>query len=573
MGENRALHPLIIPEGTGVTSTNQKPGRGDFRPWDAPLTVQNVPGGRTTIYRMGRYAPSDTATWLSWPTTVHAVRTPGDITDQYERTYYTGDGVPKWTDSLKLQVSPRILGLPAPSTAPVVSATGNTSTAVATAFKSGEVYTIVTAGTTDFTLVGAANSTPGTVFTATGVGVGTGTASYVSDELETRFYVYTYVTDQGEEGPPSAPSDPVNTPVNSTASISALSAPPGGNYGITLIRIYRTQTGSSSTEFFFLKEVAAGAGSTSESILGENLGEVLPTATWLPPDASMTWLTGLWNGMLAGIVGRAIRFCEAYTPYAWPVAYEVLPGTDRPVAMATFGQTLVVGTDGKPIVITGSSPDAMDEQPIEFLQSCIAPKSMIGMGHGVAWASPDGLAYIGNGGPRILTQNVMTREDWQALVPSTIVGAFYEGRYFGFYNDGSPKAFCVDPSNPQGMYFMDFGCEAVYVDDQQDAMFVLNSTQVQKWDAGSALTTTFKSKPYRMEKPTVGFAVAQVQCDAFPVTFKLYADGVLKHTQTVTSLDPFRLPGGYYAYQFQIEVSGSTAVQFVDVAHSMAEIK
>jgi hypothetical protein len=44
------------------------------------------------------------------------------------------------------------------------------------AFTIGLTYTIATAGTTDFTLIGAANNTPGTVFTATGRGSGTGTA-------------------------------------------------------------------------------------------------------------------------------------------------------------------------------------------------------------------------------------------------------------------------------------------------------------------------------------------------------------------------------------------------------------
>lgn len=43
-------------------------------------------------------------------------------------------------------------------------------------FNVGSTYVIVTAGTTNYTLVGAANSTPGTVFTATGVGTGDGTA-------------------------------------------------------------------------------------------------------------------------------------------------------------------------------------------------------------------------------------------------------------------------------------------------------------------------------------------------------------------------------------------------------------
>ena len=44
------------------------------------------------------------------------------------------------------------------------------------AFDVDRLYIIVSAGDTDFTLVGAANSTPGTVFVATGVGTGTGTA-------------------------------------------------------------------------------------------------------------------------------------------------------------------------------------------------------------------------------------------------------------------------------------------------------------------------------------------------------------------------------------------------------------
>lgn len=45
-------------------------------------------------------------------------------------------------------------------------------------FVIGEIYTIKTAGTTDFTLIGAADNNVGTIFTATGVGTGTGTALY-----------------------------------------------------------------------------------------------------------------------------------------------------------------------------------------------------------------------------------------------------------------------------------------------------------------------------------------------------------------------------------------------------------
>lgn len=47
---------------------------------------------------------------------------------------------------------------------------------VATALSASVEYVIVSTGTTDFTLIGAANSSPGTIFTATGAGTGTGTA-------------------------------------------------------------------------------------------------------------------------------------------------------------------------------------------------------------------------------------------------------------------------------------------------------------------------------------------------------------------------------------------------------------
>ena len=525
-GANLALEPKLLPDSVGVACTNAKPGRGDLRPWSAPLNKATVPAGRQTIYRMGRDVASDTNYWLSWPTVVHAV-VGGNAADTLERTYYTGSGSPKWTDTTKAlpvgsdsNAGARLLGVPAPT---------------------------------------------GTITLSASSGVAT--------TNETRFYTYTYVSDIGEEGAPNPAPVSITCKTDDTVTISGLVGPGAGNYGVTLIRVYRTEAGTSgSADFYFLREVVYTATSTTDD--NRDLGEVMATTTWLPPDAGMTWLTGLWNGMMAGISGRAVRFCEAFTYYAWPIAYEILPTNAKPVALATFGQTLVMLTDGNPSIITGGSPESMDEQPVEFYQSCIAPLSAVGMGHGVAWASPDGLAYVGQGGPRLLTSGVMTREDWQALAPSGIIGAMYEGRYFGFYGAGT-KCFILDPANPQGMYFLDFGATAVHVDAVQDALFVLDGVNVQKFDAGTAKTATFKSKVFRQPKPVQGFACAEVvggQSVGSPATLKLYADGVLKHTQTVTSTTPFRLPSGYYGQDFQVEVSTTTNIQGIALAHSMQEL-
>lgn len=53
----------------------------------------------------------------------------------------------------------------------------STSTVTAGSFVVGTEYTILTVGTTDYTLIGAASNTVGVVFTATGVGTGDGTAT------------------------------------------------------------------------------------------------------------------------------------------------------------------------------------------------------------------------------------------------------------------------------------------------------------------------------------------------------------------------------------------------------------
>ena len=524
-GEIRALHPALLPDNVGVAIRNAKPGRGDLRPWKVPLAVATVPSGRSTIYRMGRDVASDANYWLSWTSVVHAVRgfDPGDTT---ERTYYTGDGAPKVTNStLALSSAPyptanRPLGLPAPASACAV----------------------------------------------TGSGGGT------SETNVTAFYVYTYVSDWGWESAPSPASAEHTRKSDETATLTSFAAVPAGNYGVDRIRIYRTQTGSSgATEFFFLREIAYGTTSTTDD--NRDLGEVLETTTWATPPSDLTHLTSMWAGMLAGISGNRVRLCEPYAAYAWPDAYDVVPPDSKPVALGVVGQQLLVLTTARPLLVAGTAPDSLDQQPLEFSQACVSARSAVSMGAGVAWASEDGLCWYGAGGARILTAGLMTREDWQALVPSSIVGKLYEGLYFGSYDDGSGrKGFFIDPANPTGIYFLDTGYAAMHFDELQDQLYVLDGTSVKRWDAGaSAMTWRFRSKVFKLPRP-INFGCAEVIADAFPVTLRVWADGVLKHSQTVSAAGALRLPSGFRATDWQLEVEGATAVQGVNLATTVAEL-
>lgn len=519
-GANQAVNPRDLPAEVGTDSVNQRPGRNDLRPWRRRLPVATVPPGRSTIYRMGRDVASDSDFWLSWSADVDVARSfvARDVT---ERTYFTGDGPPKVTDStLALATAPfpttaRLLGVPVPVSQPLVS-----------------------------------QVTPGT-----------------GDE-ETVFFVHTFVNSWGEEGASSPVSEPILRRSGATLEIQGLDAPPDGNWAITTRRIYGTIAGNGNdAEFFLLKEVPVGAASVT--IGSEQADGILTSSTHLPPPEDLRGLTTLWNGTMAGISGKTVRFCETNLPYAWPAEF-FLPFSETPVALAAWQQNLIVLTNGSPYLVTGSAPDAMSSQRLEIDQSCVSKRSVVEMGHGVCWASPDGLVYTGQFGTKMVTSGLLMTEDWRALRPETMHGAYFEGRYFCF---GGARPFFIDPVSPTGIYFLSDDAQAAFTDKLRDSLFLLSGPTITKWDAAEDfLLAEFLSKRFRAPKPCC-MAVAQVVADSYPVQFRLLADGQVRHTQSVMSPHPFRLPAGYLADDWQIGLTSSGPVHQAVVSTSIEELR
>lgn len=73
----------------------------------------------------------------------------------------------------------------------------NDTVLTAGSFVIGNLYTILTVGTTNFTLIGASSNTVGVVFTATGAGSGTGTARNTYQNTTGKPIVVNVMTDQG----------------------------------------------------------------------------------------------------------------------------------------------------------------------------------------------------------------------------------------------------------------------------------------------------------------------------------------------------------------------------------------
>jgi len=117
----------------------------------------------------------------------------------------------------------------------------------------------------------------------------------------------------------------------------------------------------------------------------------------------------------------------------------------------------------------------------------------------------------------------------------------------------------------------------VYLDILTDTLYYTDAAAIYEWEGGSTPKTyTWKSAKIRFPAPT-NLGAALVEAESFSaLTFKLYADisgtMTLKHTETVTDGEPFRLPGGFSSNIFEIELTGTDVVNGVSVGETVFDL-
>lgn len=515
-------NPAMLPVNAAQIAQNCTLWHGDLRPLKAPLPIATpAPIGAIikSLYRIGMSLP-ETQYWMAWATDVDVVR--GMIAgDTSERTYFTGDGVPKVTNlqmasqgGARYPANSYALGVPAPTQAPIC--------------------------------VPSSNVAP----------------------LETRVYIYTYVSTWGEEGAPSPPKS-VAVKEGAGVQLSALATAPAGNYNIVAKRIYRSQQMTNGAAVYeFVAEIPDAGTTFNDTLTATQLGEELATLSYAMPPSTLAGLVALPNGIMAGFTGYDLYFSEPFLPYAWPEKYRLT--ADYPiVGLGVFGTSLLVCTKGSPYLVSGVHPDGMSMELIELDQACVSKRSIISVGGGVMYASPDGLVYVGAGGSRIVTESLYTREEWQALNPDTIDGYFYDGKYIALYAGGG---FILNSIEDASLTKFDEVVTAGYSDRMNDSLYLVIGNVIKKFNAGVDKTYTWRSKKFQHGANPI-YACARVDADTYPVTFNLYADGVLKYTRTVTDENTFRLPSGYRPREVEIELTGTARVRMVGVANQPQEFK
>lgn len=329
--------------------------------------------------------------WLCWTQDVDVVRTP-IAGDTLEKIYFTGTDAPRvttkdlWDDGTpgtSIPPASYLLGIPAPVGPPVASDAG------------------------------AGNIT------------------------STSAWVYTFVRKWSDgtvdEGPPSTPSNVLTSVTRKVDVTIPTGAPVVANYGITHKRLYRTN----GTLYFFVQEELVSATTTQDNTATANLGSEITTTTYLPPPDALIGLTELATGVLAGFKGNVVYLSEPYRPWAFPTRNQYTCSWPV-VAIAGFGSTVVVGTEGYPYIGRGIDPAAYAFRPQRGANyPCISKRSMATGQIGVFWATHEGLALANESGVTLVTREFLTRKEWtRDFAPSTMHGQVYGDRYYGWYTTG-----------------------------------------------------------------------------------------------------------------------------------------
>jgi hypothetical protein len=432
---------------------------------------------------------------------------------------------------------------------------------------------------------------------------------------------------------PSPASALVLCGTGDTVTVSGFGTAPTTGYNITKRRIYRSVSGTGSTQFQLVVEIPLATTTFTDNVLSAGLGETLSTQLWSEPPSNLKGLIALPNGFLAGFFGQTLCFSEVNAPHAWPENYQLSIGTDI-VGIAAFGQSVAVMTSGYPHIVSGVTPESMSVEKIPSLEPCISKRSIVSTATGVTYASPNGLVNPSSG---LLTGNVMLRDDFAKYSPSTIKASFFAGKYFGFFDGGTGSvisgAFILD-SNISGtpLTLTTLSSTSSFVDAETANMYLVQGSEIKSWegDVNNTLPYEWQSKNFVFTAPT-NIGSIEVEADfnniedgiAFQnrlaeiisvnktlfasnsnlqgslnsvplnqfevngsilkslpsviddryVLVSLFCDDKLINTSQYTKRGVYRLPSGFKGQIFSVKINGNIELRYIKIAETIKQLK
>jgi hypothetical protein len=274
-------------------------------------------------------------------------------------------------------------------------------------------------------------------------------------------------------------------------------------------RLYRS-TGNNGT----VQLVADDVGTSFNDAISDAdiLGDELISGSWAQPPVGLKGVKVHPSGSVIGFVENILCMSEPYQPHAWPAEYEL--ATDRDiVGVSVFGSDIGVGTKGNPWVASGIEPASMAFEKIPGMYPCLSKRSLIGYGDGLIYATAHGMVFAGRSGVSIITEAFYGKDEWHALNPESMVCSTAYGRlYVAFQRrDGSRSMLILDGSV---LITADVPSYSLYTDDTTGELFVTDTIGINAWDDADTypLSASWRSKDFVLAYP-VNMGAAKIEFD------------------------------------------------------------
>ena len=571
------LGKRLLPDNNAQYAMNAQLFSGELRSWESPLLLETFfdHPNLKDVYHY-RHKGSQVDHYIPFDRRTDVVKAP-IINDAFDRLYWT-DGV-QFTITTMADVEAGTLGAPVGLAAPVFGT-------------KPEV-------------------------TATGG---------VSANAVTRAYTFILVSKYGEEGP-AIDSSTVTTSGNSdgtwtVTNLDTLVAPTNPN--TIALRMYRTISTASNATYRSVVEWPIGSIPSSyvDTLAETSLAtkSALESLAWDAPPADLQGLCSGPGGMLSAFKGNTVYFSVPYFPHAWPDSFK-LAIPDNIVAMGWIGSMLIIGTTGRPAVVSGTGPTSLSLQNFGEVIPCLNADGFVATSSAALFPSLDGLMAFSSDGANNVTNTYATREDWLTTFnPSQLSGAVYQNRFFGFYSTQLGFSLGFDDATTALTNLQWDGITRMKNSAVDNSAHIISGHKLLRWDAANLLPLLYvwRSKPFLVPKP-VNFGVIQIRAsypradpdapaaeapppivldpqgyeiNAKPIDsmaingfglqarslatdvvgVKIYCDGKLRWVGVISSEAPVNLPSGYKGVAWEIELSGTLSIFSVVLAGNRSEL-
>lgn len=578
-GEIPRTTPRLLEQTQATIAINCDLGRGHLEPLNGPLRVATIPSGTKTIFK------HDVKGWMTWNKDVNVVKSAvldvdgeaplGHIFVTGDKSYptqYFANGVTKR------------LGIPRPGIAPTVKLTLGAGKSTTRAYAWGAVN--LTGAPARYGFEAALKELEDDTSDVSVLSEPTINEDGTVNIERSSTYCYTLVQSLAngiwqQESAPSPASEVVDVIDGAGVTISGFVVPNITDLTISAIRIYRSATGSSgSSEFQFVAEIPVSQKSYLDAALDAELsGELLETTTWdcIPDDAIGMIKTD--NGIYAAFRGNEVLLSEPFIPYAFPESYRNTV-EDTIVALGHTDNTIIVLTKGRPYLITGSEPESMIYTHLPIEQSCVSARSVASLPGGVMYASPDGLMLFTSNDQNVVSSQTWTRDQWQALNPSSIIATYHDDQYLAFF-EGTNKGFIFSIGSKEIVeieFTTGWKVRDVYHHSEDDCVYIAIETNagtyIYQHDAGEPLPYTWRSKPFFTSVMTCMSALRIESDFSSNVKVSVYGPNAkARQVLTVTNSRTKRLTTTRSEKEWGVMVEGTATIFGIRMGNTVQEVE